>query len=176
MLLRLFSIFIFSFTVNAAFEPTECVRNSDCEALIHKTCVPLISENRSVCMSLGSFEFCRKNDDCPSISASKCVEERGSSLEFNGSNEADTTFGICGAGNVSTEQNPFGLVMCRIIATATGQLGKGVSAVVVIVLGGMFFLGKLPWTTLIATVVGMGGIFGAKSVVKMLTGETLTCF
>lgn len=174
---NLIFIFAFAFTFNVfAVSAVDCSQEpGKCATEEHPNCVPLVSDPKvSLCMTLGKYEFCKKDSDCPSIAASKCMEAKGSNAAFEGTPEG-TDYGVCGTGRVTAESNPLGAVLCNALGLVTGQVGRGVVAVAVIVLGFMFFLGKIPWTTVVAVGVGAGAIFGAKVIVGLITGQPLEC-
>jgi type IV secretory pathway VirB2 component (pilin) len=53
----------------------------------------------------------------------------------------------------------------------TGDLGKSIAAIAIVGVGfGCFALGKIPKSYVIAVVTGVGIIFGAKALLKVLTG------
>jgi type IV secretory pathway VirB2 component (pilin) len=176
-----FGIFVMFFNINvfaadgktaSGLDVKDCTTAQNCNTnQQYPTCVPLVSEAASYCMALGSYEFCKKDVDCPSIAASKCMTDKNSSSPLTDTSK----FGVCGSGRVTAESNPLGGVLCNALGLVTGQVGRGVVAVAVIVLGFMFFLGKIPWTTVIAVGVGAGAIFGAKVIVGLITGQALQC-
>ncbi len=183
-----FGIFVMFFNINVfaalskagnigsatGLEVKACTAPTDCETTEYPTCAPLVSKpDTSLCMSLGNYEFCKTNSDCPSIAAPKCMKEKNSNSLMTSTDAS--VYGVCGSGRVTAESNPLGGVLCNALGLVTGQVGRGVVAVAVIVLGFMFFLGKIPWTTVIAVGVGAGAIFGAKVIVGLITGQALQC-
>lgn len=145
-----------------------------CETSKDKQCLALQSSNKMVCMTSGEREYCQDNTDCPSISRPKCMDTASSSKAFTGST-GGSEYGFCAMGNVTNESNPMGAAACNLMKIVTGQIGRILVATAIIVLGIMFFLGKIPWTTVLAVALGAGAIFGAPVIVGLLTGQKLDC-
>lgn len=164
-----FSIFG-SFTVHAMVAGESCTSNEDCEARLNLRC-KILSTGDGVCQG-SSEDFCKSDKDCFSLGASKCLEAKNSSILFSGDTDAD--YGVCGE-IISSEENPLGDSVCRLIKLFTDGIAKGVVAIAIIVLGVMFFMGKIPWTTVIAIVAGCGAIFGAPAIVGVITGKKMMC-
>lgn len=73
------------------------------------------------------------------------------------------------------ENNAFGQVFCKMFKFLTGSIGRGVAAAAIIWAGVSFFLGKISWGAICAIGLAIGFIFGAPSIVKVLTGKGLEC-
>jgi type IV secretion system protein VirB2 len=66
--------------------------------------------------------------------------------------------------------------LCLVTNQLTGPIGRGVATIAVVVLGIGLFLGKLSWGLAIATALGIGMIFSAKTIVGWLSGSgTASC-
>lgn len=63
-------------------------------------------------------------------------------------------------------------VMCLATNQLTGPVGRVIAVVVIASLAISLFLGKVSWGLAIATMVGMGILFGATSVVNLLSPGT----
>jgi type IV secretion system protein VirB2 len=59
-------------------------------------------------------------------------------------------------------------VLCAIVGKLTGQMGRGIATIAIVVLGIGLFLGKLSWAVAVATGIGIGLIFGAGQMVAWL--------
>lgn len=67
-------------------------------------------------------------------------------------------------------------VMCIATNQLTGPVGRVIAVVVIASLALSLFLGKVSWGLAIATMVGMGVLFGATSVVGLLASRaSYTC-
>ena len=82
---------------------------------------------------------------------------------------------LCVTADGSAESNAFGDALCSMYKFVTGKVGRGVAAGVVISLGVSFFLGKVTWASALAVALGVGAVFGAPSVVSVLTGRSFSC-
>lgn len=66
--------------------------------------------------------------------------------------------------------------LCKAIGLLTGGIGRSIAIIVLISLGIMLLLGKVSWGVAIAFGLGVGIIFGAQSIMGMLsTGGTDMC-
>jgi type IV secretion system protein VirB2 len=74
------------------------------------------------------------------------------------------------AATTSGDDTAIGDTLCRVVAQLTGKIGKGIATIAVIFLGIGLFLGKMSWGVAIATALGIGGIFGAQTIVSWLGG------
>ncbi len=62
-------------------------------------------------------------------------------------------------------------VLNNLFGYLTGDVGKAVAAIAIVGVGfGCFGLGRIPKSYVIAVVIGVGVIFGAKALLSMLTG------
>ncbi|MET0154887.1 MAG: TrbC/VirB2 family protein [Rickettsiales bacterium] len=61
--------------------------------------------------------------------------------------------------------------VCAVIKALQGPVARGVAAFGIIFLGFSLFLGKISWGTGIALAIGLGAVFGAKTIVGAL-GKT----
>jgi len=61
--------------------------------------------------------------------------------------------------------------LTNFLGYLTGSMGKAVAGLAIVSVGfGCFAMGKVPKGYVIAVVVGVGVIFGAKAILSMLTG------
>ena len=60
-------------------------------------------------------------------------------------------------------------VLCNVVATLQGTMGKAIATIGICVLGIGLFLGKINWAIGIATAIGIGLIFGASSFIGWIT-------
>lgn len=58
--------------------------------------------------------------------------------------------------------------LCQIILILNGRVGRALAAIAIFGLGIAFFLGKITWTLITTMGIGMGVLFGAKTVTLML--------
>ncbi len=63
-------------------------------------------------------------------------------------------------------------ILCNAVNQLTGGIGRAIAIIIIISLAIMLFVGKVSWGMAIAVAVGMGILFGAKDVVKLLSGDT----
>lgn len=146
-----------------------------------------ICENSTLCIMLSSslekneplayctkqgIEYCKTDSDCNVLGRSKCNTSFATPVAYL---EADDTLGVCSSSSGTTEDNVLGDFLCKIIKTVTGKVGRGIVAIVIIVVGMMFFTGKVSWNAMLATGLGVGTVFGAPSLVGLITGGTLIC-
>ncbi len=61
------------------------------------------------------------------------------------------------------------LILCNVQQTITGTAGKVIAVIMLAALAIGLFLGKVTWGLAIATMVGMGLLFGAGSAVDTIT-------
>ncbi len=73
------------------------------------------------------------------------------------------------------QASPITTALCNAINLLTGPVGRTVAILVVISLAVMLFIGKVSWGLAIAVAVGMGVLFGAPTVVTLLSGGTNPC-
>lgn len=60
-------------------------------------------------------------------------------------------------------------ILCKVIEQISGPIGKAIAVLIVISLAIALFLGKVSWGMAIAVAVGMGILFGAESVVQLIS-------
>jgi type IV secretory pathway VirB2 component (pilin) len=129
------------------------------------------NEPTAYCTRQG-VEYCKTDSDCNVLGRSKCNTSFSTPVAYS---EADDTLGVCSSSSGTTEDNVLGDFLCKIIKTVTGKVGRGIVAIVIIVVGMMFFTGKVSWNAMLATGLGVGTVFGAPSLVGLITGGTLIC-
>ncbi|MBT4922025.1 MAG: TrbC/VirB2 family protein [Rickettsiales bacterium] len=66
-------------------------------------------------------------------------------------------------------------ILCNTLAIVQGGVGKSIAAFAIIFIGVSLFLGKVSWGVAIATVLGIGAIFGATSIVEGLGAGDGSC-
>jgi len=153
-------------------------KNPSCEA-IEST----LTRDKPIYMCNPAGEsYCMKDNDCKVLGKNTCVIKPGSTLRFEaqfeddeGFDSNDTRIGICVSLGGSGEDNAFGQAICNLMNVVTGNAGRAVVGVVVIVVGIMFFLGKVTWSLVLAIALGAGAIFGAPAIVQVVTGKPFTC-
>ena len=170
-----------SFAVNCTTEngPDQAV--CDKHSTSKSSCEMLNSVEEYVCNPSGET-FCLSDSDCIGLGKNKCTIGKGSTVSFKGQFDSDesafanvTLVGICVSAGGSGEDNAFGQAICNLMVVVTGNAGRAVVGVVVIVVGIMFFLGKVTWSLVLAIALGAGAIFGAPAIVKIVTGKAFTC-
>lgn len=127
----------------------------------------------AVCSPYGT-EYCKTNQDCTTLGKNICVLKLGSNAlaeDYDMSNNV----GICVARGGSGESNAFSQAICNLMNVVTGNAGRAVVGVVVIVVGIMFFLGKVSWSLVLAVALGAGAMFGAPAIVSVITGKQFRC-
>ncbi len=75
------------------------------------------------------------------------------------------------AGTVTTDDNAFEDTMCKALGLVTGNAGKAFAAFAIISLGIGFFTGKISWGLMIGVAMGIAAMFGAPSIVALLSGQ-----
>lgn len=65
--------------------------------------------------------------------------------------------------------------MCNGYKIFNGPIGKTFALFAIVALGVGFFLGKVSWGTAIAIALGVGALFGAPTLVNLLTGGDKIC-
>ena len=63
-------------------------------------------------------------------------------------------------------------VLCNVYNMISGNVGKAITALIMVSLGIMLLLGKVTWGVAIALAVGIGVIFGAKDMVGLMSGNS----
>ena len=79
------------------------------------------------------------------------------------------------AGNGDSISN----ALCNILGLLQGTAGQAIASIGVVVLGVGIFLGKISWPLAVATALGIALIFGAGTIVTMITannsGASMEC-
>ncbi len=128
----------------------------------------------AVCTPAG-VSYCRNDSDCSGLTATKCLDASGGSLPFLYNSASFLYLGICGSTAVTTEDNPFGLVICRLVGIITGKPGKAFFCIAIIVVGITFVAGKVSWNTVVVIFGGIGAVFGSQAIVGLVTGSKVIC-
>ncbi len=84
-------------------------------------------------------------------------------------NDSSTTASSAGDGSTQLEAT-----MCNVISFLTGNIGKSIAALAIIFIGVSLFMGKVSWGLAISTAMGIGAIFGAASLVDVISGSDAT--
>jgi type IV secretion system protein VirB2 len=61
----------------------------------------------------------------------------------------------------------------KILGLLTGNLGKAVATIAVVIMGMMAMFGKLEWERAFKVVLGIAIVFGAASIMKLFGGTTI---
>ncbi len=72
---------------------------------------------------------------------------------------------------IDADQNGLMATMCNVVRFITGGVGKSIAVIAVVVIGVSFFMGKVSWGTALATVAGIGIVFGAATIVQVISGS-----
>ena len=72
-------------------------------------------------------------------------------------------------GGGRTDNNAIENTLCTVVNSLTGGIGRGIATIAIIALAIGLFLGKLSWGLAMATGIGVGMVFGAKTVVEWLS-------
>lgn len=175
---------------SGATDQAKCDTNYPPSGTTDCTLIPSSSDmgvSIAICTQAGDT-YCLQDSDCTSLGQNKCVISRSSRTAFIGAAGTGTLptgataitagtgpVGICSSTSATAENNAFGTAICNILNIVTGTAGRGVVAVAVIVIGIMFFLGKISWSMVLAVALGSGAMFGAPSVVRVITGKKFMC-
>ena len=62
--------------------------------------------------------------------------------------------------------------LCNILGLLQGTAGQAIASIGVVVLGVGIFLGKISWPLAVATALGIALIFGAGTIVTMITANS----
>ncbi len=85
-------------------------------------------------------------------------------------------FGVLASGTTSatsaTSSTAIQNILCNAVNQLTGGIGRAIAIIVIISSAFMLFLGKISWGLGISIAIAMGLLFGAGSVVNMLSGST----
>ena len=147
--------------------------------------IPSVSENGGdpayACMT-NDMVFCHRDSDCLNSNGQTCIIGKNGNLQkfstqFSKDEDVDASeyYGICSATGGSADKNSITITLCRIINVITGGAGKAVCVIVVSAVGVMFFLGKVQWSLLLSVGGGVAFIFGAKTIIGVITGGDFTC-
>ncbi len=85
---------------------------------------------------------------------------------------------VAAAGLVPPEamaSDKIGTTLCRGVSLVTGNVGKALATLALIVIGMGALLGKVSWGMAIIVGVGIALIFGADTVMKVISGQTDVC-
>jgi type IV secretory pathway VirB2 component (pilin) len=66
------------------------------------------------------------------------------------------------------DNNPLVDVLCQIVIFMQGRIGRAISLGVLFSFGILFFLGKVSWPQIVTMSIGLGLLFGAKSVALLV--------
>lgn len=149
---------------NGVRKPELCLGGSTCTSIVSDTTL-------AYCMPEG-IQYCKTDSDCTMLGKSKCITGFAKLYAFV---PANNTLGICGTLGGTTEDNVLGDVICKAINAVTGKAGRGFIAIVIIVVGLLFFTSKVTWNFVVAISFGTGAIFGAPTIVSMMTGGSFNC-
>jgi len=83
--------------------------------------------------------------------------------------------GVCLQVDGNTENNAFGDALCGMLKFITGKVGRGIAVGAVVSMGYFLFMGKVTWGSCLAVALGVGALFGAPAIVKVLTGRGFDC-
>jgi type IV secretory pathway VirB2 component (pilin) len=128
----------------------------------------------AACFPAG-VEYCFQDSDCTALGRPVCLNSAGSLVKFKYSPGTNLYVGTCGTLQSTSESNVMTDALCSGIKLVTGKAGRAFVAICVVVLGVLFFTGKISWNMILAAALGCGGIFGAPSIVGVVTGKPLTC-
>ena len=74
-----------------------------------------------------------------------------------------------------SSDTPIGNVLCNVVGWFTGNTGKGIATIAIIVIGVGALLGKVSWGMAIIVGIGVAIIFGASSLVNSIGGGAEGC-
>jgi len=75
------------------------------------------------------------------------------------------------SGTATANNNALVDTMCNALKLVTGNAGKAFAAFAIISLGIGFFTGKVSWGLMIGVAIGMAAMFGAPTIVAVLSGK-----
>ncbi len=159
-------------------------RNSVCQLVPSSTSTSgsTTRDDMYICNPPGET-YCFRDSDCLALGKNTCVAKKGSNVRFESQfdNEDDfaantTKIGICVASGGDGEHNGLVQSVCNMLVIVTGRVARGVVGGVVIVVGIMFFFGKVTWSLVLAISLGAGAIFGFDSIVYIITGGKVECY
>lgn len=177
---------------SAVYQTVSCQTNNDCANQAYPECMYIESIQGSVCSLPGDKDFCTLDSDCRILGRTDCLESSGgrsklttdqaSEVQSSASNAVNSDepttidgFGVCGIQIATSESNVMVDALCNLFRFATGQTGRLILGIVVVVIGIMFYLGKVSWGTVAATAIGAGAMFGSSTIVSVLAGKGFTC-
>ena len=70
---------------------------------------------------------------------------------------------------------PIGATLCKVVGWFTGNTGKGIATIAIIVIGVGALMGKVSWGMAIIVGIGVGIIFGASSLVSAISDGASGC-
>lgn len=73
------------------------------------------------------------------------------------------------AASVSSTASGLESVLCSIVNWFTGPIGAGIATIAIIVIGVGAMMGKVSWGMAIIVALGVGVVFGAKTIVTALS-------
>ncbi|AZL16144.1 TrbC/VirB2 family type IV secretion system protein [Rickettsiales endosymbiont of Stachyamoeba lipophora] len=68
------------------------------------------------------------------------------------------------------EGGEIGKALCNVVDLLTGKAGKAIATIAIIFLAFGLFVGKVSWGVAVATGIGISAIFGAETIITMITG------
>ena len=152
------------------------------------TCVMLdstIDNDPIATCDTSDASFCRTDDDCKAKGSQSitCVDKFGQRIEDKYKDgdglvafgSSKVYVGMCSSTGANKDRNGIVIVLCNAIGIVTGGAGRAVVLIVVVVVGVLFFIGKVNWSLLVAIGLGVGVMFGAKAIVNIVTGGELQC-
>ena len=68
--------------------------------------------------------------------------------------------------------NAISQVLCNVVGWFTGSVGTAIGTAAIIVVGIGFIMGKTSWGIVLATVAGLAVVFGSKTLVGLISGDS----
>jgi type IV secretory pathway VirB2 component (pilin) len=65
--------------------------------------------------------------------------------------------------------------LCAVVSSIQGTIGMAIATIAIMVIGFGALMGKVSWGTAIIVLTGIGIIFGASSLVKLVNGDGVIC-
>jgi type IV secretion system protein VirB2 len=75
------------------------------------------------------------------------------------------------ATTATVDKNILVETVCRVLQIVTGSAGKAFAAFAIISIGIGFFTGKVSWGLMIGVAAGIAAMFGAPSIVSVISGD-----